>query len=163
MSWLPLHSLIILSEKHYLPLPVDALLTYLSHLTAHMRAKIKAGSNKLYLRIKYAPLNTVMFPVNISFFPLTFYSLAVSYVPPGLTFKNSAWCSRCVECFVRISEQRASVALYIIKWLVFWPWWKVFTALYELSTTQSRLRLVFQRLTHLTSHPNERYEWVCGL
>ena len=41
------------------------------------------------------------------------------YVPPGLTFKNSTWRSLCVECFVRISEQTATFALYIINWLVF--------------------------------------------
>jgi hypothetical protein len=33
------------------------------------------------------------------------------YTPPGLTYKNSTWCSLCVECFVRISEQRAAFAL----------------------------------------------------
>ena len=33
------------------------------------------------------------------------------YVPPGLTFKNSKWCSLCVECFVRISEQTANFAV----------------------------------------------------
>ena len=37
----------------------------------------------------------------------------------GLTFKNSTWCSLCFECFVRISEQTATFALYIINWLVF--------------------------------------------
>ena len=37
----------------------------------------------------------------------------------GLTFKNSTWRSLCVECFVRISEQTATFALYIINWLVF--------------------------------------------
>ena len=37
----------------------------------------------------------------------------------GLTFKNSTWCSLCVECFVRISEQTATFVLYIINWLVF--------------------------------------------
>ena len=36
-----------------------------------------------------------------------------------LTFKNSTWCSLCGECFVRISEQTATFALYIIDWLVF--------------------------------------------
>ena len=40
-------------------------------------------------------------------------------VPPSLTFKNSTWCSLCIECFVRISEQTATFALYIINWLVF--------------------------------------------
>ena len=41
------------------------------------------------------------------------------YVPLGLTFKNSTWCSLCVECFVRISEQTAAFALYIINCVVF--------------------------------------------
>ena len=37
----------------------------------------------------------------------------------GLTFKNSTWCSLCVECFVRTSEQTATFALNFINWLVF--------------------------------------------
>ena len=37
----------------------------------------------------------------------------------GLTFKNSTWCSLWVECFVRISEQTATSALYIINWWAF--------------------------------------------
>ena len=37
----------------------------------------------------------------------------------GLTFKNSTWRSLCVECFVRISEQTATFALYSINWLAF--------------------------------------------
>ena len=37
-----------------------------------------------------------------------------TYHPPGLTFKNSTWCSLYVECFVRISEQTATFALYIV-------------------------------------------------
>ena len=32
----------------------------------------------------------------------------------GSTFKNSTWRSLCVECFVRISEQTATFALYSI-------------------------------------------------
>ena len=40
------------------------------------------------------------------------------YVPPGLTSKSSTWCSLCSECFVRISEQIATFAVYIINWLV---------------------------------------------
>ena len=40
-------------------------------------------------------------------------------VPPGLTFKNSTWLSLCVECFLRIWEQRATFALYMINWLAF--------------------------------------------
>jgi len=30
---------------------------------------------------------------------LTFQNLAVSYVSPDVTFKNSTWCSLCIECF----------------------------------------------------------------
>ena len=41
------------------------------------------------------------------------------YVPPGLTIKNSTWRLLCVECFVWISEQTATVALYSINWLAF--------------------------------------------
>ena len=37
----------------------------------------------------------------------------------GLTFKNSTRFSLYVECFVRISEQTATFALYNINWLVF--------------------------------------------
>ena len=40
-------------------------------------------------------------------------------VPPGLTFKNSTCRHFCVECFVRISEQTATFALYVIDWLIF--------------------------------------------
>ena len=36
-----------------------------------------------------------------------------------LTFKNSKLCSLCVECFVRISEQTAAFAVYVINWFVF--------------------------------------------
>jgi len=43
----------------------------------------------------------------------------VMYVTPGLTMKNSTWCSLYVDCFVRISEQRATFALYFINWLDF--------------------------------------------
>jgi hypothetical protein len=39
--------------------------------------------------------------------------------PPGLQLKNSTWWSLWVQCFVRISEQTAAFAVYIIKWLVF--------------------------------------------
>ena len=35
----------------------------------------------------------------------------------GLTFKNSTWCSLCVERFVWISEQTATFTLCIINWL----------------------------------------------
>jgi len=35
-------------------------------------------------------------------------------MPPGLTLKNSTWCSLCVECFVQISEQTVTFALYVI-------------------------------------------------
>jgi hypothetical protein len=37
----------------------------------------------------------------------------------GLIFKNSKWWLLGVKCFVRISEQTATFALYIINWLVF--------------------------------------------
>ena len=38
---------------------------------------------------------------------------------PGLTFKNSTWYKLCFEYFVRVSEQTATFALYIINWSVF--------------------------------------------
>ena len=41
------------------------------------------------------------------------------YVPQGLKLRNSTWCSLFVECFVRISEQTTTSALYITDWLVF--------------------------------------------
>jgi hypothetical protein len=40
-------------------------------------------------------------------------------VPPGLTLKTPTRCSLCVECFVWISEQTATFALYVINWMVF--------------------------------------------
>ena len=51
---------------------------------------------------------------------LTFQSLAVSIrtVPPGLTLKNTIWCSLCVECFVRISEETATFAVCVINGLL---------------------------------------------
>ena len=45
---------------------------------------------------------------------ITAFSEYFFSLPPGLTFKNSTWCSPCVQCFVRISEQRAAIVLYII-------------------------------------------------
>jgi len=41
------------------------------------------------------------------------------YEPPSLTFNNSTWCSLCFDCFVRISEQTAAFAVYVIDCLVF--------------------------------------------
>jgi hypothetical protein len=43
------------------------------------------------------------------------------YAAPRLTFKNSTWCLLCVDCFVSISEETATFALYkyIINWLTF--------------------------------------------
>ena len=50
--------------------------------------------------------------------PFNLLNLAVSFRTPGLTFKNCTWCRVCVECFVRISEQTATFALYSINWVV---------------------------------------------
>ena len=50
---------------------------------------------------------------------LTFKAQRFLYVPPYLTLRNSTWCSLCFHCFVLISEQTATFALYIINWLVF--------------------------------------------
>ena len=44
---------------------------------------------------------------------LHFKAYRLLYVPPGSTFKNSTWCSLCTACFVQISEQTATNALYI--------------------------------------------------
>jgi len=41
---------------------------------------------------------------------LAVYNEWLLRVPPGVIFKNSTWCSPCVECFVRISEQTATCA-----------------------------------------------------
>jgi hypothetical protein len=41
------------------------------------------------------------------------------YVRPGLTYKNSTWCSLCVQCFVWMSEQTAAFVLHIINRLFF--------------------------------------------
>jgi hypothetical protein len=42
------------------------------------------------------------------------------YIPPGLTFTNSAFCPHSVfTCFVWIWEQTAIISLYSINWLVF--------------------------------------------
>ena len=41
------------------------------------------------------------------------------YVPPGLTFRNSTWCSICVERFVRSTEQTANFAIFIYLFYLF--------------------------------------------
>ena len=66
-------------------------------------------------------LGTAVFPKLAPFsepFLLTFKSLAVTLRTTRFKIKkkNSTWRSLCVECFVRISEQTATFALY---WLVF--------------------------------------------
>jgi len=47
-------------------------------------------------------------------YSLTSQSLAVSLLTTRFNIQNSTWCSLCVECFVRISEQTAAFALYVI-------------------------------------------------
>jgi hypothetical protein len=47
------------------------------------------------------------------------YHCSLCTVPSGLRLKNSTWCSLCVECFVRISEQTATFILYTINRFVF--------------------------------------------
>ena len=69
------------------------------------------------LRTK-APLNNVN-PIHASKKFKLLKHKRFLYVPKGLTFKNSTWCSLCVECFVWISEQTATSALYIINWLAY--------------------------------------------
>ena len=87
--------------------------------------------------------NTNFSLYNIYTWVLNFQSLAVSLrTIKVLTFKNSIWRSLCVECFVRISEQTASLALYIIKCLVCLlrgtDWFLIYNT----------LRFVFKRLTY---------------
>ena len=49
-----------------------------------------------------------------------FEAKCLPYVPPVLTFNNSAFCPHSVfMCFVWISEQTAIISLYSINWLVF--------------------------------------------
>ena len=36
-----------------------------------------------------------------------------TYSTSGFNDQNSTWCSLCVECFIRISEQAAAFALYV--------------------------------------------------
>jgi hypothetical protein len=43
----------------------------------------------------------------------------VSLRTTSFNVQDSTWCSLRVECFVRISEQTATCALYVINWLVF--------------------------------------------
>ena len=42
-----------------------------------------------------------------------------TYTTTRLNVQNSTWCSLCVECFVRVSEQTAAIVVYVINWLVF--------------------------------------------
>ena len=48
-----------------------------------------------------------------------FKGYPVLYVPPGLTFKNSAFWYIAFTCFVWLSEQTVTFALHIIKRLIF--------------------------------------------
>ena len=50
---------------------------------------------------------------------LTFWTLAVSLRSTSFKIKKFYMPLACVECFVRISEQTATFALYIINWLAF--------------------------------------------
>jgi len=81
------------------------------------------------------------------------------YVPPGLILKNSTWCSLCVERFVRISEQTAAFALYVINWLVFISVVEsVYRAVRADSRIYSRLRFVFKRLTRKDNNFKVTYQ-----
>ena len=52
-------------------------------------------------------------------YSLNFWSLAVTLRTAMFKIQISTRRSLCVECFVRISEQTATFALYVINWLVF--------------------------------------------
>jgi len=57
--------------------------------------------------------------------------------------KNSTWCSLCVECFVRISEQTATFALYVINWLDFITVVESVSARYGLIPYTKQIRLSY--------------------
>jgi hypothetical protein len=44
---------------------------------------------------------------------ITVCSLVITERTTSYTFKHSTWCSPCVGCYLRISEQRATYDLYI--------------------------------------------------
>jgi hypothetical protein len=58
-------------------------------------------------------------PNTINSLILTFKSLQVTLRTTGFNIKKFYMVLACVECFVRISEQTATFALYIINWLDF--------------------------------------------
>ena len=89
--------------------------------------------------------------------PLTFQSLTVPYIRPCLTFKNSTWCSPCVQCFVRISEQTATFAVYIIKRLVFITVCKVFTARYGLISYTKQIKFSLQKVKDILRFMKEGF------
>jgi hypothetical protein len=79
------------------------------------RSKVLKESNKFHLvyPFPYTPLPIPWLHI------LPFQTQRFLYVQPGLTFNNSTRCSPCFECLVRISEQTATFAVYVIKWLIF--------------------------------------------
>jgi hypothetical protein len=98
--------------------------------TPNSRVNIRSGIDNHFLNVSkpsgfYVPPGLILknsawliqepiFPQELTIIFLTFQSLAVFYVPPGSILKNSAWYSLCIECFLGISEQTATFALYII-------------------------------------------------
>ena len=69
----------------------------------------------------------------------------------GLTFKNSTWCSLCVECFVRISEQTATFVLNIINCIVFIT---VVESVYCAVRTDSLYKEITFRLYYFSTKPH---------
>jgi hypothetical protein len=70
---------------------------------------LKYTQNRNIIAMKACNSNTKSSDVSLSVKAYLFL-----YVPQGLTLKNSTWCSLCVDCFVRVSEQTATFALYNI-------------------------------------------------
>ena len=62
----------------------------------------------------YEPINLRFLRILPHLNSLTFKSLAVSLRTTRVNIQNSTWCSLCVECFVWISEQTATFAVYSI-------------------------------------------------
>jgi hypothetical protein len=83
---------------------------------------------------------------------LTSESLAVSLRTTRFTINNSTWCSTCVECFVRISEQRLLFYKSLIDWFLK-PWRSVYcTVRTEPYITQIMYSLQKVKISH--SLPN---------
>ena len=71
------------------------------------------------MRIRCADHVTPLYPQKLALTSPTGGGRSVGIVLSRTKATELTWCSLCVECFVRISDQPAVFAIYVINWLVF--------------------------------------------